>query len=232
MTTDDAPQSPTSANLAVVIAAAGRSVRFGSDKLAASLGGATVLERSVGALRAALPTSPMVVVVDDDRVDHWRESLSSCEVIAGGPRRQDSVLLGIDRAAELGSEIVAVHDGARPLIHPDDVIKVIDALGGGAAAILCGGVSDTVKRIDGDDVIVETIDRDCLRLAQTPQVFRVAALRQAWKTQDASRDFSDEAAILEAGGCEVRVVVANHPNPKLTTLGDLELMRLMVGSTT
>jgi len=215
--------------LAIVIAAAGRSARFGSDKLAAFLGKGTVLECSIQALRTALPTSLMVVVVEDDRVDHWRDSLSSCEVIAGGPRRQDSVRLGIDRAAELGSEIVAVHDGARPLIHPDDVVRVIDALGDGAAAILCGGVSDTVKRIDGDDVIVETIDRDRLRLAQTPQVFRVAALRKAWKTQDSSRDFSDEASMIEAGGGEVRTVLADHPNPKLTVSCDLDLVRLMEG---
>ena len=215
--------------LAIVIAAAGRSARFGSDKLAAFLGKGTVLECSIQALRTALPTSLMVVVVEDDRVDHWRAELSSCEVIGGGPRRQDSVRLGIERAAELGAEIVAVHDGARPLIHPNDVSRVIDALGDGAAAILCDGVSDTVKRVDGDNVIVETIDRDRLRLAQTPQVFRIAALRNAWKTQDPSRDFSDEASMIEAGGGKVRCVMAEHPNPKVTASGDLDLVRLMEG---
>lgn len=214
--------------LAVVVAAAGRSERFGVDKLAASLGGATVLERSIEALRTALPTAPLVVVVNENLVDHWRATLSSCEVIAGGPRRQDSVRLGIERAAELGAEIVAVHDGARPLIHPTDVFRVIDALGDGAAAILCGGISDTVKRVDGEDVIVETIDRDRLRLAQTPQVFRVAALKTAWKTQDPSNDFSDEASMIEADGGEVRCIMAEHPNPKLTASGDFDLVRLMV----
>lgn len=214
--------------LAVVVAAAGRSERFGVEKLAASLGGATVLERSIEALRKALPTAPLVVVVHENRVDHWRATLSSCEVIAGGPRRQDSVRLGIERAAELGAEIVAVHDGARPLIHPTDVIRVIDALGDGAAAILCGGISDTVKRVDGEEVIIETIDRDRLRLAQTPQVFRVAALKTAWKTQDPSNDFTDEASMIEADGGEVRCIMAEHPNPKLTASGDLDLVRLMV----
>ena len=224
--------SPTADHpeLAVVIAAAGRSERFGSDKLAAPLGEATVLQCSIEALRAALPAAPLMVVVRDDRVNHWRATLSSCEVIAGGPRRQDSVRAGIEKAAELGAEIVAVHDGARPLVHPNDVARVIDALGDGDAAILCGGISDTVKRVDGDDVIVETIDRDRLRLAQTPQVFRVAALRTAWKTQDPSNDFSDEASMIEADGGEVRCVMAEHPNPKLTASGDLDLVRLMAGN--
>ena len=218
------------AKLAVVIAAAGRSERFGSDKVSEMLGGRTVLECSIDSLRKALPTAPLMVVVRDDRVNHWRATLSSCEVIAGGPRRQDSVRLGIEKAAELGAEIVAVHDGARPLVHPNDVARVIDALGDGAAAILCGGISDTVKRVDGDDVIVETIDRDRLRLAQTPQVFRVAALRTAWKTQNPSNDFSDEASMIEADGGEVRCVMAEHPNPKLTASGDLDLVRLMAGN--
>jgi 2-C-methyl-D-erythritol 4-phosphate cytidylyltransferase len=217
------------AKLAVVIAAAGSSRRFGLDKLAAPLGEATVLECSIEALRSALPTAPLVVVVHEDRVDHWRATLSSCEVIAGGPRRQDSVRLGVEKAAELGAENVAVHDGARPLVHPTDIVKVIDVLGDGAAAILAAEISETVKRIDNDGVIVETIDRDRLRLAQTPQVFQVAALKAAWRNLDPSHNFSDEASMIEAGGGEVRCVMSKYPNPKLTTSGDLDLVRLMTG---
>ncbi len=220
------------AKLAFVIAAAGSSRRFGSDKVSEMLAGRTVLECSIASLRKAIPDTPVVVVVAPERVTHWRATLSSCEVIAGGPRRQDSVRLGIERAAESGAEIVAVHDGARPLVHSKDVVRVIDALGDGSAAILCCGISDTVKRVNGDDMIVETIDRDSLRLAQTPQVFRVAALKTAWKTQDPSNDFSDEASIIEANGGKVRCIMAEHPNPKLTTSGDLDLLRLMLGKAT
>ena len=215
--------------LAVVIAAAGRSRRCGFDKLAASLGGATVLERSVGALRAALPTSPTVVVVDDDRVDHWRYCLSSCEVIAGGPRRQDSVRLGVEKAAELDAEIVAIHDGARPLVHPEDVTRVIESLGGGDAVILCARVTDTIKRVAASELVEETVERDRLRLAQTPQVFRIAALEAAWGRQDPTSVWTDEAALLEIAGGKVLTVISNHANPKLTTAEDLKLMRLMIG---
>lgn len=213
--------------IAVVIAAAGSSRRFGSDKLSEMLGGRTVLECSIASLRAAIPGAPVVVVVAPDRVTRWRAALNACEVIAGGPRRQDSVRLGIEKAAASGAEIVAVHDGARPLVHPADVVRVIDALGDGAAAILCAGVSDTVKRVDGDGMIIETIDRDRLRLAQTPQVFRLAALRAAWREQDPAREFGDEASMIEIGDGGVRCVMAGFPNPKLTTPGDLELVRLM-----
>lgn len=219
------------AKIVVVVAAAGRSRRFGMDKLAKLLGEVTVLERASAALREALPDAPLIVVVAADRVGHWRGVLqpqfSGLEVIPGGPRRQDSVRLGVERAKTLGAEIVVVHDGARPLIHRNDVTRVTDSLGRGVAVILCAEVSDTLKRIGTGDVITETVDRDRLRSAQTPQVFRVEALETAWRRQDLSCDWSDEAAILEADGCEVHTVLAEYPNPKLTTARDLEMVRLM-----
>lgn len=223
------PDTSIDGTLAFVCVAAGSSRRFGVDKVSEILGGRTVLECAIDRLRTALPNVPLIVVVHETMIDHWRATLSSCVVIPGGPHRQDSVRLGIERAAELGAEIVAVHDGARPLVHPDDVTKVIGALGDGAAAVLCGGVSDTVKRIGGDEMVIETVDRECLRLAQTPQVLRITAWRRAWKTQSASRCFSDEASLIEADGGAVRCVMADHPNLKLTTPGDLEMMSFMIG---
>ncbi len=220
-------------NLAIVIAAAGRSRRYGAEKLAEKLGRSTVLETSVAALRGVIPDAPVVAVVVPERVEYWRavfEPLGPImTVVPGGPRRQDSVRLGVERVAGLGAEIVAIHDGARPLIHPDDATRVIDALGEGPATVLCAEVRDTVKRVDHRGVVVETIDRGSLRLAQTPQVFRVSALEAAWRRQDQSREWTDEAGLLEADGCTVRVVVSKHPNPKLTTVSDLELMRRVVG---
>ncbi len=219
--------------LAVVVAAAGCGSRFGSDKMSAQLGGRTVLETTVGAIRMAFPAVPIVVVVAADKVNGWRNLLESNpadpEVIGGGPRRQDSVRLGVERAADLGAELVAIHDGARPLVHPEDVGRVIDGLGEADAAILAALISDTVKKTDAGGVVVETLDRECLRLAQTPQVARITALESAWRRQDLSREWSDEAALIEADEGLVRSVSAEHPNPKITTAADLELVRMMIG---
>ena len=224
---------PDQPKLAFVVVGAGRSRRCGADKLAETLGRSTVLETSVAVLRGVRPDVPLVAVVVPERVERWRvvfEPLDpSVIVVPGGRRRQDSVRMGVEKAAVLGAEIVAVHDGARPLVHPDDVIRVIDSMGDGPAAILAAEVSDTVKRVDHRGVVLETIDRGSLRMAQTPQVFRVAALETAWRRQGQSREWSDEAGLLEADGCSVRVVVSRHPNPKLTTASDLELMRRVVG---
>ena len=217
-----------------MIAAAGSSRRFGSDKLAATLGGRTVLEAAVAALGDVLSDAPLVVVTVGARVDHWRSLLAprfpNIGVIAGGPRRQDSVRLGVEWAVARGAEAVAVHDGATPFVHPDDIRKVIDGLSGVAAAVLCAEIPDTVKRIDCRGFIAATVDRSSLRLAQTPQVIRVAALERAWRRQDLSREWSDEAALLEADGWEVRGVVTEHRNPKLTTPDDLAVVRRMVAT--
>lgn len=227
------PKPVDQPNLTIVIAAAGCGGRFGADKMSERLGGCTVLEASVAALQTAIPATPIVVVVAPGRVGLWREVLESeaagIEVIAGGARRQDSVRLGVERAVKNGAEIVAIHDGARPLVHPDDVRRVIDGLDDADAAILAASIHDTVKKIDPGGVVIETLNRDGLRLAQTPQVARVTTLKSAWKRQDLSREWSDEAALIEAGGGQVRSFEAKHPNPKITSVADLEMVRRMLG---
>jgi 2-C-methyl-D-erythritol 4-phosphate cytidylyltransferase len=223
---------PDRPRLAIVIAAAGRGDRFGSDKMSGQLGDRTVLETAVSALGTAIPTAPVVVVVASERLEGWRAVLEADSpktvVIAGGERRQDSVRIGVERAAAgWGAEVVAIHDGARPLVSPVDVGRVVDSLGDSDASILAVSATDTVKKADACGVVVETLDRAGLRLAQTPQVCRVAALENAWRRQDLSRHWSDEAALIEADGGVVQVVEAMHPNPKITTGDDLEVVRIM-----
>jgi 2-C-methyl-D-erythritol 4-phosphate cytidylyltransferase len=212
-----------------VCVAAGRGARFGADKLAESLGRSTVLETALKALEGVLPDAPMVVVVSAERLPEWSRRLQvsfpAARLVIGGPRRQDSVRCGVELARELGVDIVVVHDAARPLVAAEDVRGVVWALGDSDGAVLSSVVLDTVKRIDESGLILETVNRDQLRLAQTPQVFRIDALVEAWSRADREREFSDEAALLEWAGMTVRSVVANHPNPKLTRPSDLALMR-------
>jgi 2-C-methyl-D-erythritol 4-phosphate cytidylyltransferase len=127
-----------------------------------------------------------------------------------------------------GADVVAVHDAARPAVDPEDVKWVVKALGSAGGAVLCGVVEDTVKRVDGSGLVLQTMDRGELRLAQTPQVFRAATLARAWEAVDFSRAWIDEAAMLESLGEPVRSVVAQRPNPKFTTVDDLRLIRMML----
>lgn len=217
--------------LALVCVGAGRGERFGGDKLAADLAGRSVLERSLDALVGAFVDAPLVVVVPADRLVAWRARLSpgfpGARCVAGGPRRQDSVRAGVEAVS--GAELVAVHDAARPLVSRDDLRRVVSAVGTADGALLVGRIPDTVKRVDGHGRVIATLDRDGLRVAQTPQVLRVAALARAWRAADPGREWTDEAALLEAHGGEVLAVEARGPNPKITTPQDLALAAALLG---
>ena len=221
-------------NLAMVVVAAGRGARFGADKLAEMLAEKTVLETALESLRRAMPDAPTVVVVPPERVGRWRRQLGSsfpnAVVVGGGQRRQDSVRIGVRTAAEAKADVVAIHDAARPLVDPEDVKGVVWALGDGPGAVLTAQAVDTVKRVDAEGVIVETIARRDLRLAQTPQVFTVSALEEAWAQTGDDVEWTDESALLEANGHRVRSVVARHPNPKLTKDSDLRFLRALQGT--
>jgi len=219
--------------LGLVCVGGGSGTRFGGDKLATRLAGRTVFELALSALRTTYPDAPLVVVAPRDSIERWTLELGGAfpgaVFVAGGALRQDSVRAGVEGAVALGAEVVAVHDAARPLVHPDDVRGVVEALGRADGAILCRRVDETVKRVAGDDTVLSTVPRDQLRLALTPQVFRVEALRWAWDEAEQGSVWTDEAALLEEAGMTVRAVEAVHPNPKLTTTQDLRLLLALVG---
>jgi len=219
--------------LCFVCVGAGRGERFGGQKLAEDLGRRSVLATSVSALRTAFPEAPVVVVLPGIHLEEWRARLRpefpEVRLVAGGLRRQDSVRAGVEAAVTKGAEIVAVHDAARPLVNPQDVKGVVWALGDAEGAILVARPADTVKRIGSDGLVEETLPREDIRLAQTPQVFRISALFKAWDRAAPELEWSDESALLEWAGMAVRSVLAQHPNPKLTAESDLGLLRSLHG---
>jgi len=217
--------------LSFVCVGAGRGSRFGGDKLAQSLGGRTVFAAALAALVTAIPAVPLVVVVAPERMQEWGERLRpdfpGALLVGGGKRRQDSVRRGVDAAVGLGAEVVVIHDAARPLVDPRDIVSVVDGLGGADGAILTARVSDTVKRVTSDSRVVESVGRDDLRLALTPQVFRVISLQKAWEAAERECEWTDESALLENAGMLVHSVVARCPNPKITTQSDLWMARAL-----
>lgn len=220
-------------NLAFVCVGAGRGERFGGDKLAEKLGSRTVFETALDALVRAVPEALLVVVVGEAKLEFWRDQLSpeypQARFVSGGDRRQDSVRAGVLFAAQAGAEVVAVHDAARPLVDPGDVEAVINAVGCVPGAILSARISDTVKRVDGNGMTIDTLSRDRLRAAQTPQVFEMSTLMEAWQRADFEREWTDEATLLESAGFPVLSVLARYPNPKVTTEADLQVVRAMMG---
>ncbi len=212
-------------SVSLVVAAAGSSVRFGGDKLGARLGGASVLERAVHAVRSALGECRCAVVVRAERVAASRAdaALAGCLVVAGGGRRQDSVRCGVEALGLEDDELVVIHDGARPFVPPADVRAVVEAAAAAGAALLVAPLADTVKRVDSEGRVVATVPREHLARALTPQAFRVGVLRRAWAAVG-GESWTDEAALVEAAGGEVRAVRGDPRNVKVTTPEDLRLL--------
>jgi 2-C-methyl-D-erythritol 4-phosphate cytidylyltransferase len=219
----------------MVCVGGGRSRRFGADKLAECLGDRSVFAVALSRLRQAFPKAPLIAVCAAEQLDTWQQQLlgdfPDLQLVAGDELRQGSVRNGVRAAADrAGARVVAIHDAARPLVDPDDVVRVVEALGESDGAVLCQRVNDTVKQVDRTGRVLATLPRDDLRLSLTPQVFRVTALENAWGKVDPEAVWTDEAALLEAAGHTVLTVVARHPNPKITSPEDLRLARALVGN--
>lgn len=213
-----------------LVAAAGVGERFGrtGGKQLAPLAGATVLEHAVRAVAASEHVEGVVVVANPDHVDVVAELFANepkvLSVVAGGATRQESVARGLE-ALPSGVEVVVVHDGARPLVTSALLEAALAALDEGVDAVVVGyPCYDTVKSVFSDGLVERTEDRERLWLVQTPQVFRVEALRDAIAH---ARCFgitgTDDAALVEARGGRVRVLRGPRDNLKITVPEDLAL---------
>ena len=198
----------------VVIVAAGTGTRFGGTvpKQFTLLAGKPVIEHSVAIFR---PFSDHLVVVTPQRDwRKWWDPPSDVSTIPGGKRRQDSVMNGLGFLQSEGVTHVLIHDGARPLVDPGCIKRVMEATKRNNAVIPVIPVRDTVKRVDEDkDTVLGTLNRQELRLSQTPQGFHLEKLMEVL---DEAGDVTDEASAFEAAGEVVLTVAGNRSNIKIT----------------
>ena len=143
-------------------------------------------------------------------------------LVEGGGRRQDSVALAFARVPA-DAEVVVVHDAARPFVSDSLITRTLDAAVVDGAAIAAVAATDTVKRGNDQRLIVGTVPRGEIFLAQTPQAFRTGVLRTALTRADGAFYATDEAALVERGGHPVRLVEGDPRNVKITTAADVEL---------
>ena len=212
-----------------IVLAAGAGKRMGTEtpKQFLDLGGRPVLAWTLLAFEQAGCIDRVVLVVGQDEVDDCRDQFGSdafskvMDVVVGGAERQGSVACGLAVVGE-DVEVVAVHDGARAFVIPEDIAAVVAAAAERGAAVLGTPVTDTVKRVDGD-LVVETLDRSTLRVVQTPQAFRVDVMRRAHQAA-AETGFlgTDDAALVERLGEPVVIVPGRADNVKITSPDDLD----------
>jgi 2-C-methyl-D-erythritol 4-phosphate cytidylyltransferase/2-C-methyl-D-erythritol 2,4-cyclodiphosphate synthase len=207
-----------------LIMAAGRGSRFGAaaPKQYVELAGRPVLRHSLETfLKHPRIDAVRVVIHADDRAMYntAASGLSPLEPVTGGATRQESVRRGLESLRDKAPSIVLIHDAARPLVDSALIDRMLAALAASPGAIPVLPVADTVKRAS-NGIVQETLDRQTLWRAQTPQAFRYSDIMAA-NNAAAGRELTDDAAVAEAAGLAVALVPGQEENFKVTTEADL-----------
>ena len=213
-----------------IVAAGGSGRRAGGavPKQLRSIGGRTLLEHALAPFDRSARVGEIVVVLPAELAADPPSGLGAIEtplhVVAGGARRQDSVAAGLDAVPD-GTAVVLVHDAARPFCTPALISRTIDAAAEAGAAVPAVRATDTVKKsagANGPPMVDETLPRERIYLAQTPQGFRIDVLRDAVRLGRSGIEATDEALLAERAGHPVRLVEGDPENVKITTPTDLE----------
>jgi 2-C-methyl-D-erythritol 4-phosphate cytidylyltransferase / 2-C-methyl-D-erythritol 2,4-cyclodiphosphate synthase len=208
-----------------IIAAGGRGTRLAADrpKQLLSVAGRTLLERSVALFATHPAVAEVIVAVPAELVSDPPACLRApapvpIRVVAGGERRQDSVANAF-AAARAASDVIVIHDAARPFASADLVTRTVAAAAESGAALAAIASRDTVKLVE-HAFVARTLPRETVYLAQTPQAFRREVLAAALAS---TVDATDEAALAERAGHAVRIVEGEPGNIKITTADDLAI---------
>jgi 2-C-methyl-D-erythritol 4-phosphate cytidylyltransferase/2-C-methyl-D-erythritol 2,4-cyclodiphosphate synthase len=231
-------------HVSVIIAAGGRGRRLGAGvpKQLLDLGGRPMLQWSIDAFLACERVADLVVVVPPEWIDAPPDCLRRARIrlVAGGERRQDSVANGFAAVPET-TDIVLIHDGARPLVDAAMIEASIDAAAEAGAAIVAVRARDTIKwssaGMAGEPecpsaaegrTVERTLERERVFLAQTPQAFRRDVLGAAVALGQGGVEATDEASLAERAGYSVRLVEGSVRNIKVTTPDDLVIAEALV----
>lgn len=216
--------------VSALIAAGGQGVRLGGGrpKQLLTLAGRPILQRSVDAFLHSSIIDEVIVAVPAEVAAappaYLQSATKPLRIVLGGARRRDSVAQAFAHTSPQAA-VVVIHDAARPLVSDDVIRRTIEGAVAAGAAIAAVRAHDTVKRAGADGLIAETIPREQIYLAQTPQAFRRAVLRDALAL---SGDATDEAALAERAGHRVKLVEGDPANLKITTADDLAMAERLV----
>ncbi|WP_025028127.1 2-C-methyl-D-erythritol 4-phosphate cytidylyltransferase [Caldalkalibacillus mannanilyticus] len=222
----------------VLICAAGQGKRMGlgHNKLFLALEGIPVLVHTLKVWEKHERIRNIVLVVSQDDQKQITAMIETfkltkvCKLVIGGAERQESVCNGLlSYAPDSQPDMVLIHDGARPFIHPEEIDQVILATERDRAALLAAPVKDTIKQADKSLIIEKTLDRSKLWAIQTPQSFFYKDIVQAHlKAKEEGILATDDAALIERLGYPIRIVQGSYHNIKLTTPEDIDLAEFIL----
>jgi 2-C-methyl-D-erythritol 4-phosphate cytidylyltransferase len=213
-----------------IIVAAGSGTRFGAEKPKQFLEirGKPVLVHTLEKFEKCAAIDEIILVLPAAEIENFQTLIEKynfkklAKTVAGGKTRAESVLNGLNSVNSEKAEIVAVHDGARPIVSPEEIAATIEKASEFGAACLVAPVTDTIKQI-ANGKIVGTIDRNSLRRALTPQCFRIEILQKAFSENDLGEAATDECFLVEKLGYEISFVEGSARNIKITHPEDLKI---------
>ncbi len=217
-----------------ILPTAGAGSRFKSTlpKPLVSLGGKPIFIHALEALEQSIAIDSVILVAPESHLKEFEKVLKqydlhrSTKVVAGGKTRFESVSNGL-KALDKDTEIVLVHDGARPLVTTKIIDEAINLCHNEPAVIVAVPVKPTIKRVNIKLEVKETLRRDELWEVQTPQVFKKDILLKAHE-EGRGLDVTDDAALVERLGIKVKVVMGDYRNIKITTKEDLVIAEALL----
>ena len=223
------------AKVAAVVVAAGRGYRAGGDmpKQYRAIAGEPVIRPTLTAFLRHPQVDAVQPVIHPDDADAFRAATAGLDnllpPVPGGATRQASVRAGLQALRAAAPELVLIHDAARPFLSGDLISRAIAAAKQHGAAVPAIAITDTVKQIDAQDMISETLDRSRLRTVQTPQAFAYDLIVAFHGRAAAAgrEDFTDDAALAEWAGHRVNAFPGESTNVKLTTNDDFERAEML-----
>ncbi len=229
--------------VSVILLAAGKSLRFKSiiSKPLAKINSQAVISYSLKVLNSCPQVKDIIVVANDSNLKALSDEIKSLDIrkivkiVRGGKRRQDSVLNGI-LAAEDKTDMVLIHDSARPFITQKMIFLVLKEANKTQAVIVGVPVKPTIKEVQGAGgrgqgaiFVKRTLDREKLWEIQTPQVFKKSLILRAYK-ESGDINVTDDASLVERLGIKVKLVMGSYFNIKITTPEDLILAEAIAKS--
>lgn len=221
-------------NVAIIVAA-GSGTRFGAErpKQFLEIGGKPLLIHTLEKFETCAAIDEIVLVLAENEIENFRQTLEKFQIsklskiIAGGEMRAESVRNGFASLDQAQTKIVAVHDGARPFVSCEEIAATFEKAKEKGAVCLVAPVFDTIKRIAGEK-IVETIDREFLRRALTPQTFSFEILQKAFSAENFDATATDECFLVEKAGFEIFFIDGSAKNIKITTREDFALAEIWI----
>ncbi len=214
-----------------IITAAGYGKRMGQPKQFIEIGGKPMLERVLSIFERTKIIDEMILVINQEDVERAKKFKFAKlkQVVAGGEERQDSVYNGLQVLPE-DTEMVAIHDGARPFVTSDIIEKAVKEAEKEGAVVVGVPVKDTIKSVrSGELRVANTLNRKELWAAQTPQVFKKEIILRAYGEGVSKHQVTDDAMLVEKLGIAPKMVMGSYQNIKITNSEDLKIAEGILG---